>query len=278
LCLLRLSGIVGGSGDGGLMGWEQSGRAWGARAADWAYLVEPYARAANDVVFDQTGVGEGTRYLDVACGSGFAAWTAARRGAEVSGLDASEDLLAIARSRTPAGDFRLGDMFALPFADGTFDVATSFNGIWAGCDKAVAEARRVLRPGGSFGMTFWGRVEHIGLVPYFATILALSPPSHGEATMSQASTGNPGVAEAMLEGAGLEVTGRGTVDVVNEWPDVELAVRGLVAAGPSVPAVEHAGPERFAAALAEALAPLDLEGVGVRITSEFAWLTARAPS
>ena len=51
------------------MGWAESGQAWGERAADWAYLVEPYARRANDARFDRAGVGPGTRLLDIACGS-----------------------------------------------------------------------------------------------------------------------------------------------------------------------------------------------------------------
>ena len=58
--------------------------------------------------------------------------------------------------RTPAGDFRVRDMFALPFDGGCFDVATVFNGIWKGCDDALAEARRVVRPGGLVGFTFCG--------------------------------------------------------------------------------------------------------------------------
>ena len=131
------------------MSWVESGRAWGDRAADWAYLVEPYARRVNDALFDQVHAGPGTRLLDIACGSGYAANVAAGRGAEVCGLDASEALIAIARARTPAGDFRVGDMFALPFEDDRFDVATSFNGIWKGCEDALVEARRVVRPANS---------------------------------------------------------------------------------------------------------------------------------
>ena len=79
------------------MGWTESGRAWGERAADWAYLFEPYARRANDALFDRAGMGAGTRLIDIACGSGYAAGVAAGRGAEVSGLDASEALIAIAQ-------------------------------------------------------------------------------------------------------------------------------------------------------------------------------------
>jgi SAM-dependent methyltransferase len=259
------------------MSWVQSGRAWGERAADWAYLVEPYARAANDALFDQVRVGAGTRLLDIACGSGYAARVAADRGAEVSGLDASEALIAIARARTPAGDFRVGDMFALPLEDDHFDVATSFNGIWKGCEDALAEARRVVRPGGLVGFTFWGPPKRLGLLPYFATLLELSPADHIAASINQGDTGRPGVAEQMLGDAGLEFASRGTAQVINELPDVDLAVRALAAAGPSWPALKHAGYERFTEAMREALRPLYVEGLGVRIVSEFGWITGTVP-
>jgi len=111
-----------------------AGQAWGARATDWAYLFEPYARPANDLLFAKLCVTEGVRLLDIACGSGLAAHGASRRGATVSGLDASAALIDIAQARTPSADLRVGDMFALPFPDGAFDVATSFNGIWKGCE------------------------------------------------------------------------------------------------------------------------------------------------
>src|SRR5215831_18632111 len=183
--------------------WVEAGRAWGARAAEWAYLFEPYVRPANEVVFDELDVGGTTRLLDIACGSGLAAALAHRRGAVVSGLDASAELVDIARARTPDGDFRVGDMFALPFPDASFDRATSFNGIWQGCEAALREAARVLVPGGLVGLTFWGRLDHVGLVPYFLKMIELSPPSHGEASMQQGDTGRPGVIEDMLTSTGF---------------------------------------------------------------------------
>ena len=260
------------------MGWEESGQAWGERAADWAYLLEPYARRANDALFDRTRVGPGTRLLDIACGSGYAASVAADRGAQVAGLDASESLIAIARARTPAGEFRVGDMFALPFADNAFDVATSFNGIWKGCEDALREARRVVRPGGMVGFSFWGTPKRLGLLPYFAALLELSPAEHADATLNQGDTGRPGVAEQMLADSGLDFVDRGTAQVVNELPDLDLTVRALAAAGPSWPALQHAGYDRFAETLREALRPLYTEGLGVRIVSEFGWIIGRVPA
>lgn len=254
------------------MGWEEAGRGWGARALDWAYLFEPYARPANEALFNQLGVGKGTRYLDVACGSGYAASEARRRGATVSGLDASESLVGIARTRTTDGDFRVGDMFELPFADASFDISTSFNGIWKGCENALREVRRVLVPSGRVGLTFWGDFGRMGLLPYFMKVIELSPPSHQAATMEIGDTRS--VMDSMLEGAGFKLLDHGTVEVANEWPDIEVAVRGLAAAGPSIPAIEMVGYDAFCAALAETFTPLLDMNSGLRITSEIDWVTA----
>jgi SAM-dependent methyltransferase len=260
------------------MDWVESGRAWGARAADWAYLLEPYARPANNALFDRAGVGPGTELLDIACGSGYAASVAAGRGATVSGLDASEALIAIARARTPAGDFRVGDMFALPFDDDRFDVAMSFNGIWKGCESALVEACRVVRPGGLVGFTFWGAPKRLGLMPYFATVVESSPADHVSATFNQGDTGRPGVAEQMLKDAGLEFADRGRVQVISELPDLDLTVRALAAAGPSWPAIQNVGYDQFAETLRQAMRPLYLEGIGVRIASEFGWIIGKVPA
>ena len=254
--------------------WEGAGRGWGARATDWAYLWEPYALPANEELFDRLGVEAGVRLLDIACGSGFASAVAARRGAVVSGIDASAQLATIAAARTPDGSFRAGDMFALPFPDANFDLATSFNGIWKGCEGALEEAKRVLVPEGRLGLTFWGRFERLGLMPYFLTVIELSPSSHGTATTEQGDTQN--VIEDMLSTAGFGILERGTVSVVNEWPDTPTAVRALAAAGPSVPAIEAVGYEAFCEALGQVISPLCDRDIGVRITSEFDWITAKA--
>ncbi|MGO8862828.1 MAG: class I SAM-dependent methyltransferase [Acidimicrobiales bacterium] len=252
--------------------WLEAGEAWGDRATDWAYLWEPYARSANRAVFDQLAVADGTRLLDIACGSGFAAHLASERGAAVSGIDASEGLVTIARARTPKADFRVGDMFALPFPDASFDAATSFNGIWKGCEAALLEARRVLVPGGRLGLTFWGRFEHLGLMPYFVKVIELSEASHAAANVEHGDTQNE--IEDMLRATGFERLERGTVTVVNEWPDTEIAVRALVAAGPSVPAIRAVGLDDFCDALRSVIEPMQVPGIGIRITSEFDWITA----
>jgi ubiquinone/menaquinone biosynthesis C-methylase UbiE len=76
--------------------------------------------------------------LDVGCGSGLALQLAAKRGASVSGLDASAGLLEVARQRLAEADLRQGDVEQLPWADDSFDAATAFNAVQYATDPVQA--------------------------------------------------------------------------------------------------------------------------------------------
>lgn len=260
------------------MSWEQAGRAWSDRAEDFAFLVEPFTRPVIDDLLRELDVQPGQRLLDIACGSGYAAMVAAQRGAHVSGIDAAAGLIDIARERTPSGDFHVGDMNSLPFDDATFDVIITIAGLVAGCDAAAREAFRVLRPGGQIGLASWSSPKRRGHLLYFMALVDISPPDHIEDSIEMMATGKPGVAESLLENAGFEVVERGTVDVTSEWPDVDIAVRACSALGPSWPARQQVGDAQFTKILTDALASGYRPGLGVRLTSEFMWITARKPS
>src|SRR5262249_22563387 len=135
------------------------------------------------------------------------------------------------------------------------------------------EAGRVLTDGGRLGLTFWGSFERMGLLPYFLKVIELSPPSHQSATTEIGDTAN--VVSEMLHATGFELERTGAIEVVNEWPDVETAVRALAAAGPAVPAIRSVGYASFCDELRGIAAPLHDEHLGVRISSELGWVTAR---
>ncbi|HEY2318731.1 MAG TPA: ubiquinone/menaquinone biosynthesis methyltransferase [Solirubrobacteraceae bacterium] len=104
----------------------------------------------------------GQRVLDVATGTGMVAFALARRGAEVTALDQSEAMLAVARHRTPPArgrvEFVTGEAEHLPFADGSFDALT-FTYLLRYVDDPAATIRelaRVVRPGGRIGMVEFG--------------------------------------------------------------------------------------------------------------------------
>jgi len=128
--------------------WVMVDEGWGRKAMDFAALGEPGNCREYVAVHHRLGVDAGDRLLDVACGSGLAIELARLRGASCSGIDASPRLVAVARDRNPACDIRVGDMHALPWDPASFDVVTSFRGIWGTTPEAVGEIfRGVRRPG-----------------------------------------------------------------------------------------------------------------------------------
>ncbi len=114
--------------------------------------------AAWEAVAGAAGIGDGTSLLDLGCGDGAFCAFAARRGAIVHGLDVEPDAIAEALEAVPGADVRLGLMERLPWADASFDVVTSFNGVQYALDPelALAEAARVLRPSGRIAVCKWG--------------------------------------------------------------------------------------------------------------------------
>ena len=126
-------------------------------------------------------VAPGERVLDVACGTGVVAVTAARIGAVVEGLDLTPKLLERAgQNAVLAGfqiQFREGDAEALPYPDASFDVVLSqFGHMFAPRPEVtVSEMLRVLRPGGRFAFSTWPPDDYVGR--FFAIVGRHAPPA-----------------------------------------------------------------------------------------------------
>jgi SAM-dependent methyltransferase len=129
-------------------------------AGDYPDVASYLAPAAEDLL-ERLAPGPGDTVLDVATGSGNAAVVAARRGANVTGLDLTPELLPAARRRAEAESLQIefveGDAEDLPFADGSFECVTSVFGVMFAPRQEIAAAElvRVCRPGGTIAVTAW---------------------------------------------------------------------------------------------------------------------------
>lgn len=88
--------------------------------------------------------------LDVACGTGDMAVSLVERGCTVTGVDISEEMLAIARQKAPIVTFMIADAEHLPFPDASFDAVTCAFGVrnFVHLEQGLSEMLRVLKPGG----------------------------------------------------------------------------------------------------------------------------------
>lgn len=123
--------------------------------------VESITSAAAPRLVRFAGIRPNGRVLDVGCGTGVVALTAAAIGAQVTGVDLTPELLARAEENAALARadivWQLGDVEALPFADASFDVVVSqFGHMFAPRpDVALSEMLRVLVPGGTIAFSTW---------------------------------------------------------------------------------------------------------------------------
>ena len=246
------------------------GPLWSERADDWVEIQEPLMRPAFEAGLDALAVGPETRLLDVGCGSGLALRLAADRGAAVSGLDASDGLLEHARRRLPGAPLVQGELEDLPFADGSFDIVTGFNSFQYAARPvaALAEAVRVLAPGGRVLYLNWAPPEQCEAAAYLAAIGKLLPPPPPGAPGPFALSDTDAIVQVFGE-AGLDVASNADVTVVWSYPDEATAIAGLMGAGPIVSAIHHAGEGAAIAATRTFLSPFRTGDGGYRITNVF---------
>jgi SAM-dependent methyltransferase len=156
---------------------EAQRESWSRFAPLATFTIPPAARLVR-----HAGIRSGQRVLDVGCGTGPVAITAARLGARVTGLDLTPELLEHARENAGIAEVEVewhqGDAEALPFGDGSFDVVVSqFGHIFAPRPEvAVAEMLRVLKSGGTIAFSTWPPELLIGTLLALVGKYAPKPP------------------------------------------------------------------------------------------------------
>ena len=256
---------------------ERQARVWGL--GDYDVLGSSFVPAAT-ALCDACAVSAGQEVLDVGAGTGNFTLACAREGASVVASDLSPGMVERGRARTDAEGFDVewveADVEALPFEDGRFDCVGSTFGAFIAPrpDVAAAEMFRVVRPGGTVGMTAWTPEG------WFATYQALArrfaPLAEGAARPEE--WGDEATARARLDGLASHVdVERGTVSLTADSADGFAAMFAqsppFVAARQNLPAEQYDELVQGTAELARDSNSAD-DG-GVRVESEYLMIVAR---
>ncbi|HEU4806784.1 MAG TPA: class I SAM-dependent methyltransferase, partial [Homoserinimonas sp.] len=217
-----------------------------------------------------SGIGVGSRVLDIGWGSGEFIEQLEDAGAMAAGIDPAPAMLDIARRRSPAADIRLGTAEALPWPDDTFDVVTAVNSLQFADDTlgALAEAIRVTVPGGIIAVSNWAE----GGLNDLNTIEAAVSDANGEALKPDGDLRQPGGLEVLLRDGGCNVVASGLVDVPWEAPGDDAIVAGVLL-GESAETVVELGAVVIAAAR-----PFRTPSGGYRLTNRFRYAIGRVPT
>ena len=257
---------------------HKQAQVWGPGARDWSDYNEPMCTPFYEAVLDAAGVGSGTELLDIGCGGGFALLLAARRGATVSGIDVTPELLDVARERVPGAELVLGDIEEpLPFEPASFDVVTAFNSVQYASDPVavIKQTSHVVKPGGLISFLVWGPPEQCESGVMFAELGPLMPPAP-PASPGAVAWSEPGQLEQLATTAGL--TPIAVADVANPliYPDLATAVRTQLSSGPAQTAIRHAGLAATRGALTRAFAGSRKPDGTYRQENVFRYLVAQA--
>jgi SAM-dependent methyltransferase len=251
---------------------EIQGALWGARSRDWADVQEPAWRPTFEAILAAAEVGRGTKLLDLGCGSGGALVIARDLGAEVAGLDASENLVALARERLPGARIEVGDLEQLPFPDGTFDVVLSINALQFVGDvvQALREASRVCRPGGIIMLVAWGRREDCEFLSItMPAVFALLPPGGGPPP--RPPMGGAGVIEALMRDAGINPVRSGEITSTLTYKNVDDAMRAILSGAART--IAHAGEDAVRKAIVGTLPAVSRANGAIIYSNRFRWVS-----
>jgi ubiquinone/menaquinone biosynthesis C-methylase UbiE len=210
--------------------------AWGdpavvAARRRWSAAGEATTREATDALLAAAQLRPGLRVLDLASGNGNPALAIAAAVApdgRVVATDPVPDLLAQAAERARTAGIgtlttRQASADALPFPDASFDLVTCRFGVMYFPDlpRALAEVRRVLKPGGRVVFAAWGAATQPFFQFTFGILLRYVDPSFAAEAHSPFKFGRPGTLAADLNEAGFTA-------VREEFRDIALRFPGTV--------------------------------------------------
>ncbi len=145
---------------------------WNRCAAIYETTLVPFTQLGYELAVETQLVGPDKKILDIGCGPGVFTARYARAGAEVVGIDFSEQMIRIAKDQFPKIDFRVADAERLPFEDGSFDLIVGIHILHhLARPRVVFEAVcRVAKPGGHFAFTIPDQLRQASFGSFFSAV------------------------------------------------------------------------------------------------------------
>jgi SAM-dependent methyltransferase len=253
-----------------------------AEAYESRFVPAIFAEWAPHLV-EAAGVGPGQAVLDVACGTGVVARTAADRmggRGRVAGVDLNEGMLTVARRLRPDITWRQADAAELPFEAGSFDVVLCQSALMFFPDRAGAlrEMARVATGGGTIAVQVWDLLEaQEGYGAMYRAFSGHLGPEAGELGGSYWALGDLELVGALFEAAGLRVGGTRTRVGTVRFASAAEAVATEIEATPLAARINQDTYRRILAAGAEALGPFVVDGGRVELPIRGHLITGVAP-
>jgi len=212
------------------------------------------------ILCDAAGLKPGASILDVACGTGIVARTAADRvgAANVVGVDLNEAMLTVARRTRPDIEWRRSDVTALPFADRAFDFVLSQMALMFFPDRtnALREMARVVRSLGTVGLIVPSSLDAQPMFTAFVDLATRVAGAEAESLLtSYFVCGDLDELTRLVECVGLQVTSARSVMGVYRAPSVDQAVATEVESTPLVERMSAATYQRLRDEAKEAWRP-----------------------
>jgi ubiquinone/menaquinone biosynthesis C-methylase UbiE len=263
---------------------------WNESAAGYA-PVQRNLDLANPALLEAAAPRPGERALDVATGLGEPALSLAARvapGGSVLGVDLSERMVELARAAAKSQGldhvrFEVMDAEELALPDSSFDLAVCRFGlqIVTNPDKAIAELRRVVRPGGRVAATVWGAGERSPAIhAIIGPMLKHAEPDETGYLPTPYEMGGEGELAGILEAAGFHGAWERRLTMTQAYPDEESYLRAMLEGTPIGHSLHEESEDvqrEVVASTRKNLAPFRRPDGSLALPAEYVVLSARRP-
>jgi SAM-dependent methyltransferase len=145
---------------------------WNRCASIYEGTLVPFTQQGCKLVTETDLIGPDKKVLDVGCGPGVFTAHYSRAGAQVIGIDFSEEMIRTAKDQFPGIDFRVADAEQLPFDDSTFDLVVAVHVVHHLARPRVVFASlcRVTKRGGHFAFTIPDQLRQASFGSFFSAV------------------------------------------------------------------------------------------------------------